>query len=241
MEFMNQRSKNILMATVKEYIRTGIPVSSRGLFRDYEFGIKPASIRSELNALEEAGWLEQPHVSGGRIPTDKALEYFTASLREELSVKPKQEKNIADLAELVIDGELKSFVHELSHSLHLLSAGLSENNLSVQTSGLDELFNCMEDSTSKVFYEIAKEVECLESRMTGLLEEEEGTNEGGPRAFIGKKSPLIRNEEVTTVFDIFVVNDNRVLFATFGPRHMDYRKNFKMFLTLRDAIRNYDG
>lgn len=237
---MNQRTENILIATVKEYIRTGAPVSSNRLFLDYDFGIKSASIRSELNELEEAGWLEQLHTSGGRVPTDKALELFADRVREELISKPKQEKNIVNLAELIIEGELKSFVHELSQALHLLSAGLKEDNLSVHTSGLDELFNCMEVPTTKLFYEIAKDVENLETRMAQLLEEEDENYNNGPQAFIGKKSPLIRHEQVTTIFDIFEINDNRVLFATFGPRRMDYRKNFKVFLTLRDAFKNYE-
>ncbi|MDP1689467.1 MAG: hypothetical protein Q8L47_05080 [bacterium] len=237
---MNSRTENILVATVKEYIRTGAPVSSNRLFLDYDFGIKPASIRSELNELEETGWLEQLHISGGRVPTDKALELFAEKVREELISNPKKEKNIVNLAELIIEGELKSFVHELSQALHLLSAGLAEDNLSVHTCGLDELFNCMEVPTTKVFYEIAKDVESLEARMTELLEDKDENYNNGPRAFIGKKSPLIRHAQVTTIFDIFEINDSRVLFATFGPRRMDYRKNFKVFLTLRDTFKNYE-
>ena len=88
--------------------------------------------------------------------------------------------------------------------------------------------------------EIAKDVEGLEMRMTELLEDDDENYKNGPKTFIGKKSPLIRHEQITTIFDIFEINDNRVLFATFGPRRMDYRKNFKVFLTLRNAFKNYE-
>lgn len=235
---MDKRSEDILLATVDEYIRTGDPVSSRELYLDYDFGIRPASIRAELNVLEEFGWLEQPHISGGRVPTNKALEFFVYKLRGELFTKPKSEKNIADLAELVIEGELKKFVHELSHELHLLSAGVRSDESAVHTSGLSELFNCIEFTTSKVFYEIARDVECLNERMAELLESEDDC-ESGPRALIGRKSPLIRNDQITTIFDVFNINGNRVLFATFGSRRMNYRKNFRTFLTLRNVLENY--
>ena len=237
---MTERSKDILIATVKEYIRTGSPVSSKALFRDFEFGIRPASIRAELNNLEESGWLEQPHVSGGRIPTDKALELFFDNVRNELNVKRNNEKKFINLAELIIDGELKTFVQEMSRSLHLLSAGLIDENLYMYSSGLDELFSCIEYPSSKIFYEIAKEVECLEGRMTELLEDSESNANEGPKALIGKKSPLIKNEQICTVFDIFEINNSRMIFATFGPGSMDYEKNFKVFLTLRETLLNHE-
>ncbi len=234
---MDNRSKDILFATVKEYIRTGNPVSSAVLFRDFDFGIKSASIRAELNNLEEAGWLEQPYISGGRIPTDKALKLFSDTIKNELTLKHNSEKKVIDLAELILGGDLKLFVQEMSRSLHLLSAGLFEDNLSMHRSGLDELFNCIEYPSSKIFYEIAREVECLEERMAELLVSD--YNEG-PCALIGKKSPLIRNDQISTVFDIFEVNNNRMIFATFGPRSMDYKKNFKVFLTLRNTLSNHE-
>lgn len=236
---MNQRTIDILMATVKEYIRTGDPVSSKALFQDFDFGIRPASIRAELNNLEEAGWLEQPYISGGRIPTDRALKLFSDTVKGELTQKQNNEKKVIDLAELIFDGEIKMFVQEMSKSLHLLSAGLLADNLSMHSSGLDELFNCIEYPTAKIFYEIAKEVESLEERMAELLVGGVNNNEG-PRALIGKKSPLIKNEQISTVFDIFEVNNDRMIFATFGPRSMDYKKNFKVFLTLREALQNHD-
>lgn len=237
---MNQRSEDILLATVGEYIRTGDPVSSKRLFIDFDFGIRSASIRAELNILEELGWLEQFHISGGRVPTDKALEFFAEKVREELILRPRSKKNMAGFARLAIHGEFKSFVHELSHELHLLSAGVTSEEPSAHISGLDELFNSIHATTSKVFYEIAKDIECLEERMAELLEDEEKNYTRGPRTLIGKKSPLIRNEQVTTVFDIFDINGNRVLFAAFGSRRMDYRKNFSTFITLRKALENYE-
>lgn len=235
---MDQRTEDILLAAVDEYINTGDPVSSERLFLDYDFGIKPAAIRAELGTLNESGWLYQLHTSSGRIPTDKALEFYARKLQKELSIGARPARNIFDLAEMMIGGELKDFVSELSRELHLFGACVKNHDQLVHRSGLDELFSCLETASQKVFYEVAKDIEHLDQRMTELLEDDKIVSHG-PRAFIGKRSPLLRNEQVATVLDIVDVDGNRLLFAAFGPRSMNYRKNFRTFLAIRTVLENY--
>lgn len=52
---MRERTKEILEAGVRQFIKTGLPITSERLFEEYDFGIKPAMIRCELNALDEEG------------------------------------------------------------------------------------------------------------------------------------------------------------------------------------------
>ena len=73
---MNDRASQILEAVIQEFIDTGEPVSSGSLYNKYDFGIKPAMIRLELDALEDGGYLEQPYHSAGRIPTDTGYEFY---------------------------------------------------------------------------------------------------------------------------------------------------------------------
>ena len=70
---MTDRTAQILEAAIQEFINTGEPVSSGLLYDRYDFGIKPAMIRLELDELEDGGYLEQPHHSAGRVPTDSRL------------------------------------------------------------------------------------------------------------------------------------------------------------------------
>ncbi|MBQ7652975.1 MAG: heat-inducible transcription repressor HrcA [Clostridia bacterium] len=74
------RKQKILQALVARYIETAQPVSSSDIKDVIEEKISPATIRSELSALEEMGYLEQPHVSAGRIPTAKAYKLYVESL-----------------------------------------------------------------------------------------------------------------------------------------------------------------
>ena len=73
---MDERSALILRQLVQEYINTGQPVGSKILAGTIHLSISPATIRLRLRSLEEAGYLEQPHTSAGRLPTDQGYRYF---------------------------------------------------------------------------------------------------------------------------------------------------------------------
>ena len=82
---LTERKKRILRIAVDKYIDTAVPVSSKSIAEEYEGGISSATIRSEMSALEELGYLEQPHTSAGRIPSSEAYKLYVS----ELMVKEK--------------------------------------------------------------------------------------------------------------------------------------------------------
>src|ERR1051325_4794161 len=70
------REHEILTAIVESYIQTGEPIGSRTLARVNREGLSPATIRNVMSDLCEAGFLEQPHTSAGRVPTTEAYRYY---------------------------------------------------------------------------------------------------------------------------------------------------------------------
>src|SRR5574340_262486 len=72
----NARRRTVLSALVNEYVASVQPVGSKVLVERYHLGCSPATVRSELAALEETGLAFQPHVSAGRIPTDSGYRAF---------------------------------------------------------------------------------------------------------------------------------------------------------------------
>lgn len=80
---LSSRKQKILRLLVARYISTAQPVSSSDIKGDYQEDISSATIRSELSALEELGYLIQPHVSAGRIPSNKAYRFYVESLPKE--------------------------------------------------------------------------------------------------------------------------------------------------------------
>jgi heat-inducible transcriptional repressor len=77
---VDARKRQVLRAVVDDYVVTAEPVASRTLARKYPLGVSAATIRNELADLESEGYLLQPHVSAGRIPSDKGYRYYVDRL-----------------------------------------------------------------------------------------------------------------------------------------------------------------
>lgn len=73
---LNERRRTVLSALVNEYVARVQPVGSKVLVERYRLGCSPATVRSELQALEETGLVYQPHVSAGRIPTESGYRAY---------------------------------------------------------------------------------------------------------------------------------------------------------------------
>ena len=77
---ISERKQLILKAAVEDYIETAEPVSSKGLLGRLNLGVSSATVRNEMNELEQMGLLEQPHTSAGRVPTDRGYRLYVNEL-----------------------------------------------------------------------------------------------------------------------------------------------------------------
>ena len=77
---LDERKYMILQAIIDDYIMTAVPVGSRTISRKSGVGFSPATIRNEMSDLEELGYLDQPHTSAGRVPSDKAYRLYVDQL-----------------------------------------------------------------------------------------------------------------------------------------------------------------
>lgn len=80
MQDITERQKLIVALVIRDYIETAQPVGSKRLLERYKLDISPATIRNEMAALTEAGFLRQPHTSAGRVPTEEGYRYFVRQL-----------------------------------------------------------------------------------------------------------------------------------------------------------------
>jgi heat-inducible transcriptional repressor len=81
----DERRLEVLRAIVEDYVQTREPVGSRTLVERHRLGVSPATVRNDMAALEEAGFIAQPHTSAGRVPTDKGYRLFVDRLSD---IKP---------------------------------------------------------------------------------------------------------------------------------------------------------
>ena len=80
MSDLTERQKTILMLVIRDYIETAQPVGSKALVERYRLDLSSATVRNELSALDELGYLRQPHTSAGRIPTEEGYRFFVGQM-----------------------------------------------------------------------------------------------------------------------------------------------------------------
>ncbi len=91
---LTERQRNILKAVIQSHIRTASPVSSKHIYEKFNIGVSPATIRNEMQHLEEMGYLYQPHTSSGRIPTEKGYKFYIEHLMEGKKLSPLEKRKI---------------------------------------------------------------------------------------------------------------------------------------------------
>ncbi|PYR41283.1 MAG: heat-inducible transcription repressor HrcA [Acidobacteria bacterium] len=114
----SDRSKRVLAALIREYIASGEPVASTLLVTAAGLGVSSATVRSILARLEEEGYVQQPHTSAGRIPTDRGYRFYVDLLLE--SRRPRDRAATAVEARLrrqSPDRLLDSLLPQVSHVL----------------------------------------------------------------------------------------------------------------------------
>lgn len=122
MDQLDARKQTILRAVIFEYVRGAEPIGSEMLAAKYELGVKGATIRNELSDLAELGYLEQPHTSAGRIPSDRGYRYYVDRLivasDPETETKNKV-KEAADEGDALQDllSETTRVISRLTHQL----------------------------------------------------------------------------------------------------------------------------
>src|SRR5918999_1332580 len=79
---LDDRKAEILRAVVSHYVTSGEPVGSKTLVERFGLDVSPATVRNEMAALEDAGYIYQPHTSAGRIPTDAGYRQFVDEMPE---------------------------------------------------------------------------------------------------------------------------------------------------------------
>ena len=225
---INQRTKSILEAAIKEYIKSGDPVSSKDLTKRYKFGVKDATIRNELNLLTKEGFLAQLHTSGGRVPTDKGYQFFVEETVEDIFASKKilSGRSNSALMGSLRKGNLRDLVEAFSEGTKLLGVGQGEKE--IYKSGLEELFSQLDMETKEEMHEIIHDFDRLDERLHEINQKIFSVIKE-PRVFIGNKSPITQSKHLSVIMDSYSIGDHKVLIAIIGPKRMDYDKNLKLF------------
>lgn len=115
---LDNRKKKILQAIIEEYIETAEPVSSGSLVDKENLGVSSATIRNDMAELEKIGFLEKPHTSAGRVPSQKGYRYYVDELLRDDKITAKEMK--------YIKSKLETKVNEIEDLTKIATSTLSE-------------------------------------------------------------------------------------------------------------------
>ena len=98
-----ERKLAVLRAIVEDYVATEEPVGSKTLVERHGLGVSPATVRNDMAALEEEGFIAQPHTSAGRVPTDKGYRLFVDKLTTLKPMSGAEKRAIATILDGAVD------------------------------------------------------------------------------------------------------------------------------------------
>lgn len=220
---MTDRQQNILKAIVEQYAEVASPVGSTLLAK--LFNVSSATIRAEMAELERLGFINQPHTSAGRVPTDKGYRFYVNSLanasesEQPKAVSTRGEKALtarvhnAGQPERMIRNAVDTLV-ELTHNLGIATIG---NQLYM--SGLSNLFGQPEFMSGLQVQQVARLLDNLEPWL----------REAAPNkplsVYIGQENPIGRAAGCSLIISRFRSPfSDRSYIGTLGPTRQSYRE-----------------
>ena len=120
---LTERKKKILKSIVDSYIASGEPVGSKLLTTSDQFAVSSATIRNEMNDLEEMGYLRQPHTSAGRVPTSLGYKIYVNDLMEQYLLSIDEIKLLNELMTFKVNEVgtvLEKPYHQPDDKLHIV-------------------------------------------------------------------------------------------------------------------------
>lgn len=223
---MNARQREVLAALIELYTKTAEPVGSEALLERHHFPVSSATLRNDMLALEEAGYLYQPHTSAGRIPTDEGYRFY---VEEMMGDKPLGKRDVEKLQEEFLKLQVKHA--RMTRTTAKLLSALSGNLAVSGLIGKDEMYDfgmrsLMDNPEFQEMDELCRLVETLDTldeKIDTLLAQ---VKDGETRIFIGKENPLIGAENCAMVVSPYRdAAGERGILAIIGPKRMEYAKN----------------
>lgn len=225
---MTERQAKILGAIIEQYAEVAVPVGSVTLAK--LFNVSSATIRSEMSALEALGFIDQPHTSAGRVPTDKGYRFYVNQITDTQTSELPQ---LSDRSQRAIDARVATFTDQADRAIRSAVDSLAEvtRNLGIATigdqlymSGMGNLFSQPEFMTnSGNVQQIAQLLDNLEPWLR-----ETAPNEP-LNVFIGAENPVGKSSQASLIISRFCSPySDRSYIGVLGPTRQDYAKVMRL-------------
>lgn len=235
---MDSRQAKLLQAIIDQFIVTALPVGSKKLLESSEFSVSSATIWAEMLNLEEEGYLEQPHVSAGRVPTVKGYRMYVKEFMRPDTHEKAVRARFNTLKEQFFQRKDKERVYEavalLSTMIQNVSFATVPYRDQVYYLGLAHAMRQPEFQSDARF--VSGVVEVLEEKLTNVLQKVEIDDK--IRYYIGEKDLCKEFESCSLMVTEYRVRDQRGVLGILGPVRMDYGYNTVTLDMVADLIRH---
>jgi len=225
---LTQRQVDILKAIIEEFTNSAKPVGSVTLEAKYRLGVSPATLRNEMAALEEKGYLAQPHTSAGRIPTPIAVKFYVRELMKERELSVAEEVAVKERVwdyRFDSDSLLRAATRVLAERSKTLSVAATQEGRTYH-SGYAHLLSFPE------FYniEITRQVFQLLDQTQSLLDLFSRSSGAQPvRLLVGSSElGVVDFEPVGCIFADFQVGNQKGSLGIIGPFRQAYDRNIPL-------------
>lgn len=231
---LEPRQEAILKCIVDEYIRHAEPVGSKRVAETYG-QVSPATIRNDMAALEDAGYIAQPHTSAGRVPTEKAYVYYLKHFvegRDALGREAaKPDRRVRDALR---DVEGEDDVRSLARTLVDLSGEMALVAVDPRRSyyaGVANLFDKPDFGELSIVRELSRFLD----RFDEVVGEVFDRVASEPQVLIGSGNPFGKDMSAVMV-KCRLPNGQIAILGLIGPMRMDYEKNIGLMGDVRDIL-----
>lgn len=239
---LSKRQEKLLNILIGQFIKNPEPVSSKALVKSGTFSLSSATLRSEMSALEKAGYLAHVHTSSGRVPTVKAYRMYVDNLMIGPGIyvpeatKKKIHKAIADAGN--DPEELNRVVANIVSVLsdNIVVTNVKDSEFFYKT-GLSSLFELPEFREFNRVFNVASVFDHFEMVFNQIENEFLGLSDIS--IFIGDENPIKNiKEEAVIIIRYPLPNRKTGSMTIIGPMRMDYEKNIGLAKCVADELKN---
>lgn len=235
---MQDRHRKVLGKLVREYITTARPVGSLRISQQSATSISPATIRWILRDLEDAGFIEQPYTSAGRIPTDLGYRHFVDNLPVK-KIKQDREEKLAE----EFDSLLSQYNHRArtvsklaSQITHSYAISYFSDSRDIQGAGIDHILDDPEENLS-----CAREIVQIVASIDNYLEDLANLEPNSTTVYIGNENPFMKANHTSILIHNSTTHSNdKSLVVVIGPKRMKYDTNLSLLQSLSAIISKHD-
>lgn len=221
MRILESREATILEYIIRDFIYTADPVSSERVSARSRLGLSPASIRSTMAQLDDEGYLEQPHISGGRIPTDKAYRYFVDNLiNNRRTLVSEQTASGPD-----------EFLKKTAKRFGMFTV-IAKSKHDLRSFGVDAVFHEPEFRD----YEVSQAFAEILEKLGAIAEKYFEIGDTEPMVQIGRENPFEEFECFSSVFAQAKPHGRTGVVFSIGPKRQDYEKSISIISYIVNSI-----